>query len=149
MFLRAQLSSQIASLTDFSTTILLGFLFGVYYVYATFIGAVCGGIVNCIINYKWTFKSNGCRKRYVAIKYMLVWVGSIGLNTSGTYIVTEWVKRLLDHPNDNIFIAAKLFVSLLVGFLWNYNMQRIFVYRNRDIKHFFIRRKVKESEDDN
>ena len=57
MFIRAQFSSQVASTTDFLVTILLVKLFGVYYVYATFTGSVCGGIVNCIINYKWTFKS--------------------------------------------------------------------------------------------
>ena len=49
MFIRAQFSSQIASATDFLVTILLVKLFGIYYVYATFTGSVCGGIVNCII----------------------------------------------------------------------------------------------------
>ena len=42
MFIRAQFSSQIASATDFLVTILLVKLFGIYYVYATFTGSVCG-----------------------------------------------------------------------------------------------------------
>ena len=45
MFIRAHFSSQVASTTDFLVTILLVKLFGVYYVYATFTGSVCGGIV--------------------------------------------------------------------------------------------------------
>ena len=80
MFIRAQFSSQVASATDFLVTILLVKLFRVYYVYATFTGSVCGGIVNCIINYKWTFKSKECKKRHVIVKYLLVWIGSILLN---------------------------------------------------------------------
>lgn len=57
MFIRAQFSSQVASATDFFITILLANLWNIYYVYATFVGSICGGIVNCIINYKWTFKT--------------------------------------------------------------------------------------------
>lgn len=87
MFIRAQFSSQVASTTDFLVTILLVKLFRVYYVYATFTGSVCGGIVNCIINYKWTFKSKECKKRHVIVKYLLVWIGSILLNTWGIYFM--------------------------------------------------------------
>ena len=66
MFLRAQLSAQMATIADFLVTILLVRLFEVYYVYATLAGAVYGGIVNCVINYKWTFKSTG-KKTNVAL----------------------------------------------------------------------------------
>ena len=93
MFIRAQFSSQVASATDFLVTILLVKLFGVYYVYATFTGSVCGGIVNCIINYKWTFKSKECKKRHVIVKYLLVWIGSILLHTWGIYFMTETISR--------------------------------------------------------
>ena len=86
MFMRAQFSSQVASATDFLVTILLVKLFGIYYVYATFTGSICGGIVNCIINYKWTFKTKDCKKRHVMIKYLLVWIGSILLNTWGNLL---------------------------------------------------------------
>ena len=140
MFIRAQFSSQVASATDFLVTILLVKLFGVYYVYATFTGSVCGGIVNCIINYKWTFKSKECKKRHVIVKYLLVWIGSILLNTWGIYFMTEtisrnpWVQETLKHYIDDLFVFSKIVVSLLVGFLWNYNMQRIFVYKNCRIR---------------
>lgn len=146
MFLRAQFSSQIASITDFLTTIFLAKFTSLYYVYATFLGSVCGGIVNCIVNYKWTFKSTECNKLHITIKYILVWVGSILLNTWGTYLLTEalgkipWVKDTLSNYFGNYFLFSKVVVSLLVGFLWNYNMQRVFVYRSHNIKPFFKRK---------
>ena len=148
VFIRAQFSSQMASWTDFTITILLAKLFNIYYVYATLVGSICGGTINCIVNYKWTFKSGGIKKRYIAIKYFIVWLGSIGLNTWGTYLMTEtigkspWVQELLNHYIDDLFIFSKAVVSILVGFFWNYNMQRIFVYRNQDYKKLFSRFKL-------
>lgn len=140
MFIRAQFSSQVASVTDFAVTIILASFFNVYYVVATFIGAVCGGVLNCAINYKWTFKAQDCKKKDVIVKYILVWIGSICLNTVGTYYLTEllghseWLKSLLGGFFDDIYILSKIVVSLLVGLVWNYNMQRLFVYRDVNIK---------------
>jgi putative flippase GtrA len=145
MFMRAQFTSQIASVVDFVVTILLVKLFHIYYVYATFIGSVCGGIVNCILNYVWTFKSKDCIKRYVFYKYILVWTCSIMLNTWGTYLLTEtisknpWVKKALHVYIDDLFVFSKGVVSLLVGFLWNYNMHRTFVYKNIHVKDIFAK----------
>ena len=67
MFLRAQLSSQLATIIDFIITIGLAKLFSVYYVYATFAGSFFGGIVNCIVNYKWTFRPENCKKINIVI----------------------------------------------------------------------------------
>lgn len=140
MFLRAQFSSQISSVTDFLVTILCAKLFHIYYVYATGIGSIVGGIVNCFINYYWTFKAKDCKKKYVVIKYVLVWIGSFFLNTWGVYLMTEsiqslpWVQETLSHFFDDIFLVSKLFVSLLVGWVWNYNMHRIFVYKDCKIR---------------
>ncbi len=155
MFIRAQFSSQFASISDFVITILLAKLFNVYYVYATFLGSVCGGIINCLINYNWTFKATDLKMRHVIIKYFVVWVGSIALNTWGTYLMTEalvqvpWLVKFLHHYVDDLFIVSKAIVSLLIGYLWNYNLHRIFVYRNSNLKRFFSKKKeIKELEDE-
>ncbi len=140
MFMRAQISSQIASAADFLVTLSFAKFFHLYYVHATSIGSISGGILNCLINYKWTFRSRGGKKHRIFLKYSVVWVGSVLLNTWGTYAMTEailrnaWVKDLLGHYTDNLFLLAKIVVSLLVGFIWNYQMQRIFVYRYQDIR---------------
>lgn len=139
-FMRAQFTSQISSATDFLVTIVLAKLLDIYYVLATSMGSVAGGIVNCTINYYWTFKSKECKKKYVLIKYTLVWIGSICLNTWGVYWLTEsiqrvpWVQETLAHFFDNIFIVSKVIVSLLVGWFWNYNLHRTFVYKDCKIR---------------
>lgn len=133
MFIKAQLSSQISSIVDFSVSFILDQVFGLWYVICTFLGAVSGGIVNCCINYQWVFRAQGLKKKHVAIKYFMVWTGSIGLNTGGTYLLTEW--------SGQYFLLAKAVVSLLVGFLWNYQLQRLFVYRDVKIKQLFTRKR--------
>ena len=144
-FLRAQSSSLLASFTDFIVTITLANIFNIFYVYSTFIGSICGGATNCIVNYRWTFKSMDVKKRYVAIRYLLVWGGSIILNASGTYLMTEllkkipWVMGFSDLLFKNVFLVSKIVVSLLVGFIWNYNMHRFFVFKNLNLKSFFDR----------
>lgn len=143
MFLRAQMASQVASITDFTSTIISHYVFGVFYVYASFIGSVLGGVVNCLVNYKFTFRSKDVQKRHVALKYSFVWIGSIFLNTYGTYLGTELLREfpplqsLLGQFVDDVFVGVKAIVSLIVGFVWNYNMQRYFVYRNITIKGIF------------
>ena len=125
-FCKAQLSAQIATVVDFTVTALLAELFGIWYLIATFVGALSGGVVNCIVNYHWVFKAQELKKQFVAIKYLFVWCGSILLNTAGTYVLTELSAQ---H-----YLISKVVVAILVGFLWNYQMQRLFVYRDNHIK---------------
>lgn len=127
LFLKAQLSAQTATIVDFSISLLLAELFGLWYVGASFLGALSGGMCNCVINYHWVFGSDGQLKRYVAIKYLLVWIGSILLNTGGTYLLTE--------ISGHHFIFAKAIVSVAVALLWNYQLQRLFVYKDHHLTH--------------
>jgi putative flippase GtrA len=119
-FCKAQLSAWIATAVDYTITIILAEVAGIWYGYATFIGALSGGIINCIINYKWVFKAHDSRKRNVALKYFIVWGVSIILNTTGTCALKELASMNL--------IIAKAIVSVAVAVLWNYQMQRLFVF---------------------
>lgn len=122
-FCKAQFSAQIATIADLSVSMLLVELFGVWYVWASFSGALTGGIVNCTVNYRWVFDdTRELKKRAIALKYTIVWTGSILLNTTGTYALTEL--------SGQYFIFAKILVSICVGLLWNYQLQRLFVYRD-------------------
>lgn len=142
IFLRAQFSSQISSLTDFLVSIICVNLFGVFYGNATLIGNVTGGMLNCFINYQWTFKAKGVKVRYILIKFVLVWLVSILLNRQGTILFTEFVMRwipvnkLPDIIVENVFLIPKIVVSIIVGLVWNYNMQRIFVYRELNFRKY-------------
>ena len=113
-----------------------------FYLYATFLGSVVGGVVNCVINYGWVFHADDCKKTHVALKYLFVWGGSILLNTWGTFALTEWltgmhwVDGLLGHYINDVFILSKIIVAILVAFFWNYHLQRVFVYRNHNFGKF-------------
>lgn len=158
LFLRSQLSSQVATIFDnvsaFALKKLLDFarIKVVYifsrgieaYVIATVVGQIIGGAVSCFLNYKWAFKSLDVKFKYVIIKFLLVWIGSITLNTFLTFVITEWLKstRIVEsilgpYYADDIFIVAKLLVAIVVGFVWNFNMYKYFVFKNIDSKKFF------------
>lgn len=125
LFSKAQLSAMTATLTDFTVSLLGATLLGGWYVWSSLAGATAGGVVNCVVNYRWVFCSQHQKKKYVAVKYALVWMGSIALNTLCTYALTELTRQ---H-----FILAKAVVSVAVALLWNYQLQKCFVYQNRHI----------------
>jgi putative flippase GtrA len=124
-FCKAQISAQAATIVDFAVSLFMAEVAGIWYLYSTFIGALSGGVFNCVVNYRWVFGSDGQHKRYVALKYLIVWTGSIVLNTAGTYLLTELTG--------SYFIWSKAVVSVVVAFLWNYQLQRFFVYRNHHL----------------
>ncbi len=141
MFLKASASSQIASWTDMGLSFVLFSVVGLNAFCSKAIGAATGGIVNCSINYKWTFQPKDCSKRSVAIKYALVWTGSLLLNSSGTAFFTGLFENstLLDAwgvSTDLRFMVAQLGVSLIVSICWNFLLQRYFVFRNVPIKKY-------------
>ena len=119
-FSKAQLSSWLSSILDYAVTIFLAVFFDVWYVYATFIGALAGGILNCTINYKWVFSHDGRRKRSIAFRYLMVWSVSIILNTLGTFSLTEATAIS--------FVIVKAVVAIVVALVWNYQMQRLYVF---------------------
>lgn len=139
-FLRSSVSSQIASWID------MGVCF-VFYAWvfialgkdpmrsflATAIGLVAGGVVNCCINYKFTFRAGNCSVKAVAVKYFLIWGGSFILNIAGTTILTHLLQGItwFEHIGikaDGLFAAARLSVSLIVSLAWNFLLQKNFVY---------------------
>ena len=139
-FLRSIVSSQAASWCDMA----LRFVFFTWVLSAVpdfyrsnisvAVGALVGGIVNCCINYRFTFRAQGQSVKAVAVKYFLVWTGSLLLNMYGTTYFAEalshwqWLINLGFKPV-GIFSVATLIVSLLVSWFWNFALQRSFVYK--------------------
>lgn len=140
-FLRSSVSSQIASWTDMGVC----FIFYAWVLLpmgenpwrsfvATAIGLVVGGVVNCCINYKFTFRAADCSVKAVALKYFLIWGGSFLLNVWGTTGVNAMLQNIsllgeMGIKPDGIFAFARLSVSLVVSLAWNYVLQKNFVYR--------------------
>ena len=121
-FGKAESSAILASAADFGLTIFLVRALGVWYARASFFGALMGGIVNCYVNYRWVFDKQKQRKPFIALKYLFVWSFSILFNTAGT-----WFFTVLSGMN---FIIVKAVVAIIVAILWNFQMQRVFVFRN-------------------
>lgn len=121
-FLKANISSLIASFIDYLITILLKSFFQVDGVVSSATGNVCGGIINFLIGRTWVFESSNKKVHQQAVRYGLVWGGNLILNVGGMYLLT---KVLNVH-----YIVSKVFVSLLVGFCYNYTLQKKFVFKN-------------------
>lgn len=142
LFLKASVSSQIASWVDMGLSFILFSVVNLTLYdgfFAKAIGAATGGVINCCINYKWTFRPEGCSKRTVAVKYAMVWLGSLLLNSFGTAFVTGFVSDLpilaeWGVSKDSVFFVAQLAVSLVVSICWNFMLQRYFVFNNVQIK---------------
>lgn len=142
LFLKASVSSQVASWVDMGLSQLLFAVVGLTMFdgfFAKAIGAATGGVINCCINYKWTFQPKDCSKRTVAVKYAIVWLGSLLLNSFGTAVTTGFFSDIpilqeWGITEKSIFFVAQLVVSLIVSIFWNFLLQRYFVFRNVPIK---------------
>lgn len=126
-FARAQTSSVFSTACDFLTTAVLYRLIA-HVAFSTAAGAIVGGVVNCTINYLWTFRESLQSRRSVAFRYFLVWIGSIALNTYGTDTLVSHCSQWFD-ASLTIVMTAKAVVAVLVAVFWNFLLQKYFVYR--------------------
>lgn len=128
-FLEAQTTSLLSTAIDFAVTAGLVKFVGLWYVIANIIGAVSGGGFNCIVNYNWAFKGTSQRKRTIFYRYLMVWFGSIFLNTAGTTLVANIMSHDGTPKELGTVIEAKTIVAILVAIFWNFLMQKKFVYK--------------------
>ncbi|MBP3537867.1 MAG: GtrA family protein [Muribaculaceae bacterium] len=141
VYLRSIVTSQAAGWTDMGIGFILFAWAGLTPLWATAAGAFCGGVLNCILNYSFTFHADGCDWRAVMMKYTMVWVGSMLLNSFGTEAVYhlmcswQWLEDIGFRP-DGYYAAARLFTSLMVSWFWNFALQRYFVYRKLGIDRY-------------
>lgn len=128
-FGKAQASAVIATACDFATTAIIFRLTRLVAV-STAAGAVAGGIVNCCVNYLWTFTASRRSKCGIAWRYLVVWAGSLLLNTFGTECLVGIIADTTCIMSDTTMVlVAKAAVAVTVAVGWNYTMQRWFVYR--------------------
>lgn len=120
-FLKAQASSLTASAVDFAVTTLLKEWAHVGYLAASVWGTISGGVVNFSMNRRWAFSARDKKMFYQALKYLLVWLGNLGLVTLGVYLMT--------HYGGINYLVSKVSVSLFVGFFYNYTLQKRFVFK--------------------
>jgi len=120
-FFKANISSLAASFIDYLVYILLVSLNHSHIIMASAGGTVCGGVVNFTVGRNWVFDSKENTLQSQAVRYIIVWSGNLLLNTLGVYLLT----KLLNGQ----YIISKIFVSVMVGFFYNYTLQKRFVFR--------------------
>lgn len=135
--LRSGASAQLCGWIDMLVSFMLFAFLNLTPWLSTALGALMGGICNCVINYRFAFhaQSKNVSWRAVMVKFILVWTGSLLLNSFGTQILYysvrdwEWLREFTGMGNDAIFLGARLSVSLVVSLGWNFMLQRCFVFR--------------------
>lgn len=121
-FMRYNVSALIATAADFVVLSLLHYGFGMYYVYATAIGAVAGAVVSFFLGRHWAFMNKEGKLSSQSIKYILTSGFSLLFNVAGMYLLVD----ILGISN---VLLAKTMIALAVGIFFNFPMQRFFIYK--------------------
>ena len=121
-FIKAQISSLVSTLADFLVTRLFTETLCLWYLFSSISGTITGGVVNFLLGRYWTFKVLKENKLVQAQKYLIIWIGSLLLNTSGVYLFTEVLGF---H-----YMISKILVSISVGVFFNFYFQKTFVFKN-------------------
>jgi 2-hydroxy-3-keto-5-methylthiopentenyl-1-phosphate phosphatase len=119
-FLRANLSSTAATALDWALVTALIWL-GLHYLYAAAVGAAAGAVTDFALKRHWAFdRAVMGAVHHEGFRYLLVSGGSLGWNLLLAYGL---VGGLGMAPVPGVIAA-----SLVVGFLWNYPLHRLFVF---------------------
>lgn len=122
-FARSVLASIFSTTCDFGTLIALHELAHVGVVLATFFGTLVGFLVNFTINRRWAFEATHGHLGWQFARVLPVQAGSTGLQTAG-----EWLFVFRFGIG---YRTAKVLVSVLVYLMWNYPMNRYWVFRTK------------------
>lgn len=119
--LRHQAGAVAATVVDYGVMIAMVSAGGAPPAAGTAAGATCGGVTNFVLGRRWVFRATHHRTAPQAGRYALVSFGSLLLNTAGVHVLASWLHLQ--------YVAARVVVSLLVSVLWNFPMQRTFVFK--------------------
>jgi putative flippase GtrA len=128
VFAKAQLSAFLGGLIDYGVMILCTEVFHIYYPISIAIGGIIGAIFNFSVNRYWTFNSNKTNQTPVGaqlVKFICVVAGSIFLKSTGTYLLTNWLK--LNYK------FSRIIVDIIVSLGFNYLLQTYWVFRRKTI----------------
>jgi len=119
-FARATLTSVFTTALDFALLALLVECFSVNVALATFLGTVLGSSSNFLINRRWAFRGGAGHPAHQAFRYLITQVGSSAIHTGGVWLATRAGVE---------YLVAKVVVACLAYLVWNYPMNRAFVFR--------------------
>lgn len=143
--IRSTISAQVCSWVDMLTSFLAFAVLNLTAWLSTALGAFIGGILNCLVNYRFTFHTEGVGLKVAITKFGFVWLGSMLLNSFGTEYFYHWIKNwhwlhtTVGLTDDLIFLVGRLTVSLAVSILWNFLLQKHFVFHTSPIDKYIQR----------
>jgi putative flippase GtrA len=120
-FSRHQVGAIVATAVDFATMAALVSGMGMPAAAATAIGAAAGGLTNFLLGRHWIFSAAEGHAGGQAFRYAFVSGASLGWNTGGEYLFHDVLGLQ--------YLLARVIVASLVSVLWNFPVQRAFVYR--------------------
>jgi len=127
LFGRHNIASIITTAVDFGVMTLCVELFHLTAVVATLVGATCGAVTNFQLGRRWIYDARHGHVGHQALRYVLVSASSAGLNALGEYGL---------HGRLGVqYILARAVVAVTVSMLWNFPMQRYFVFRSPSKPH--------------
>ena len=119
-FLKAQLSSLLATAADFSLMVFFVEIVRLHYTQAVVIGALGGALTNFVINRYWSFHAAQASFRRQSLRYALVWTGSLLLNVSGVYLFAEFMGLG--------YLVSRIIAAVSVGLGFNFVLQKQYVF---------------------
>ncbi|WP_224994613.1 GtrA family protein [Cesiribacter sp. SM1] len=119
--LKAQTASLVASGVDFLLTLLLVELIGGWYLLGAAAGTFLGGFTHFTMSRSWVYGARKNRATPQLLRYLLIWNGSMMLNITGVFILTDMLGFQ--------YLISKVSTSLLVGFFYNYLFHKKYVFR--------------------
>lgn len=120
---RHQLGAFVATAVDFASMIALVETLALAPATAAAVGATVGGATNFALGRGWIFRRRSGGVAAQAVRYALVSAVSAGLNAGGEHLLHETVGME--------YVLARVVGSIAVSLLWNFPLQRRFVFRER------------------
>mgnify|MGYP003951118347 CR=1 FL=1 len=120
-FKRSQVASVLATAVDFLTLVVLVEVIGVWYVFSTAAGAFLGAVTHFTLGRHWSFKATDKGVQGQMLRYGVVALGSLLLNTYGVYLLTDFIGFQ--------YMVSKVITALSVGCFFNFPLHRHVVFR--------------------
>jgi len=116
---RHQMASVVATALDFGTMTVLVELGVLSPAFATLAGAMFGAVVNFLLGRR-IFRATSRSATPQAFRYAMVSTASAAFNATGVYVLHQHLGAQ--------YLLARVCVSVVVSILWNFPLQRHFVF---------------------
>ncbi len=123
---RHQLGAAIAGAADFGAMIFCVEILRRSPVTGTVVGATVGAVTNFSLGRAWIFRAASAHPVGQAVRYAAVSVASAAWNALGEHLLHD-VARVQ-------YVLARAVVAIAVSLLWNFPVQRRFVFREERAK---------------